>query len=108
MELLSPEFQHKDLRRTLTQLITDDIKQVNLYEAKKDAILGNHYHKDTTEYFYIIRGSVTYNDCEVINPGMMFKVSPPEKHLIRCLTDVKLMTFLTKPYDKKEPDLWTK
>ena len=106
MEILSHEFQHTDERRRLTQILTEDIKQVNVYEAKKDAHLGNHFHKDTIEYFYILKGTVTYNDNEVINPGTLFKVSPFEKHTLRCMTNVKMMTFLTKAYTDKEPDLW--
>lgn len=108
MEILLPEFQHTDSRRRLIQLLTGDIKQVNLYEAKKDATLGNHYHKDTVEYFYILKGTATYNDKEVVNPGTLFKVSPEENHMIRCLTNVKMMTFLTVPFDKEKPDLWIK
>ena len=108
MELLQPEFENNDSRRKLLQLLTNDIKQINVYEAQKDAVLGNHYHKDTTEYFYILKGSVSYNDKEVVNPGMLFKVSPPENHMIRCLTNVKMMTFLTKAYTKEDQDIWKK
>lgn len=108
MEFLQPEYKHEDSRRKLYQLLTDNIQQVNLYDAKKGACLGNHYHKDTTEYFYVVKGSVSYNDSQVVSAGQYFRVSPPENHMIRCLTPVKLMTFLTKPYTKEEPDIWTK
>lgn len=108
MEILQHEFQHTDSRRRLIQLLTGDIKQVNVYEAKKDAILGNHFHKETTEYFYILKGTATYNDKIALNPGTLFIVKPEENHMIRCLSNVKMMTFLTKPYTKEEPDIWKK
>lgn len=108
MEILQHEFQHTDSRRRLTQLVTGDIKQVNVYEAKKDAVLGNHFHKETTEYFYVLKGTIIYNDGLVINPGTLFKVSPEENHTIRCMTNVKMMTFLTKPYTEEDKDIWQK
>lgn len=106
MEIIPHEFQHVDARRRLTQILTEYIKQINVYEAKKDACLGNHFHKETIEYFYIINGTITYNDKEVVNPGTLFRVNPLEKHMIRCMTNVKMMTFLTKAYSEKDKDLW--
>lgn len=106
MKLISPEFVHEDTRRKLTQLFTADIKQVNIYEAKKDSNLGDHYHKETDEYFYILKGGVLYNNSRLLGKGDLFAVFPEEKHSIYCLTDVTFMTFLTKPFDKENPDLW--
>ena len=106
MRILQPEFEHKDGRRILTQLLTADIKQVNFYIAIKGASLGNHYHKSTTEYFYLIEGEIIYNDLSIVGPETLFVVEPNENHTLVCLTDVKLMTFLTKPYTREEPDIW--
>ena len=107
MEVLDIESQHTDTRRRIIQLLTADIKQVNVYEAKKDSCLGDHYHKDTTEYFYILKGTATYNDSIELSPGTLFKVSPPERHMIRCITNVKLMTFLTRPYTEEDSDIYS-
>lgn len=108
MKILAPEYQHTDTRRTLKQLFTADIKQVNIYDAKKGATLGNHYHKETTEFFYVVKGTVFYNKTSMINRGTTFVVYPPENHTLECMTDVTLMSFLDKPYDTKEPDIWKK
>jgi len=104
--LLEEEFKHVDSRRTLYQLLTRDIKQVNLYEAKKGAILGNHFHKETDEYFYLISGKIYYNESRILEPGDLFVVFPEENHVLECCTDVKLMSFLTKAYSKENPDQW--
>jgi len=108
VKLLEPEFEHSDSRRTLTQLFTAPINQVNFYNAKKGAILGDHFHKETIEYFYVTKGTLLYNNERVINRGTTFVVEPQENHILECLTDVQLMTFLTKPFDKEKPDLWKK
>lgn len=106
MRQLAEEFRHEDGRRTLIQLFTADVKQVNIYLAKKGSILGEHYHKETDEFFYIVHGSILYNDQKILETGDAFVVYPQEAHRIECLTDTKLMTFLTKPFDQEKPDLW--
>lgn len=109
MEFLKPEFISDDGRRILKQLFTAPIAQVNVYEAKKGAILGNHFHKDTIEYFYVIKGTILYNEHTMFYRGDLFKVSPPEHHTIEIVSsEASFMTFLTKPYDQKEPDVWEK
>lgn len=115
MKLLNPEFKHSDDRRTITQLFTGWVEQVNTYEAKKGSTLGNHYHKHTIEYFYILKGTATvYLEdtvthsawSQVIRSGDLFVVHPYEFHTIDCLTDVEMMTFLSMPYDKDKPDIY--
>lgn len=108
MNVLDNEFEHQDERRKITQLFTANVKQVNFYEAKKGAVLGNHYHKETTEYFFVVDGSINYNGTSFHGQGTTFVVYPQENHQITCMTDVKLMTFLTKPFSQEEPDLWKK
>ena len=108
MKLLDPEFKHQDARRTLVQLFTAPVNQVNFYDAKKGAILGDHFHKETVEYFYVTKGTLLYNNERIINRGTAFVVEPEENHTLECMTDVQLMTFLTKPFDKENPDLCKK
>lgn len=108
MRILETEFRHTDPRRTLNQLLTADIKQINLYEAQEGSILGDHFHKQTTEYFYLLQGTVIYNNQMTIDEGTMFVVYPEENHTLTCLTYVKLMSFLTKPYSEDDPDIWKK
>lgn len=108
MNILEPEFCHKDNRRKLTQLFTKDIKQVNYYQAKRGASLGDHYHKETIEIFLITKGSLIYNDSKVFSKGDLFSVYPEENHKLECLTDVDLVSFLTRPYSKESTDIWKK
>ena len=106
MKFLKPEFEHKDNRRTLTQLLTTDIKQVNVYDANHGAELGNHFHKETIEYFYIVRGTLEYNSNKIVKKGDLFYPDLGERHTVKVLSDkATFMTFLTKPYNKQEPDI---
>lgn len=110
MKILSAEFTHKDHRRSLSQLLTADFKQINLYEANKKAILGNHYHKVTYEYFYILKGSFLLDinkKSQIVSRGTFFVVEPGERHTLECLSVTgSFFTFLTKPYSKEETDTY--
>lgn len=104
MRVLIPEDIHSDERRTITQLFTVDIKQVNLFEVQPGVELGNHYHKDTIEYFYVLEGKLKSNN-KIMSAGDLFVYYPQENHKIKTITLTKFMTFLTKPFDKLNPDL---
>lgn len=106
MQILQPEFANGDKRRLLTQLLTEPIQQVNHYAAKKGAVLGNHFHKKTVEFFYIIKGTLLYNNLTTLTKGQLFVVDPGEVHWLKCLTDVKMFTFLTKAYNPDDPDIF--
>jgi len=108
VKLLDPEYVHEDNRRTLTQLFTDNIKQVNHYHADGGSVLGNHYHKETTEYFYVVKGNILYNEKAVLTKGDCFVVYPQENHKLECIGEVELISFLTKPYTEEDPDIWQK
>lgn len=106
LQILKPEFVHADGRRSLKQLVTEDIKQVNHYEAVKGSVLGNHFHKLTREFFYIVKGSILYNHLKILNRNTLFMVEPDEFHSIKCLTEVNMLTFLTKAYTPDDPDIF--
>lgn len=108
MERLQPLKISRDGRRILTNLLKTDIKDINFYEASKGALLGNHLHKNTTEYFFITKGTclVTSGDKrEIVNRKNLFAIKPNTKHSIECLTDVAFLTFLSEPFDESAPDL---
>ena len=109
MEYLKPEFISENNRRTLKQLFTSPIAQVNSYHAKKGAVLGNHYHKETTEYFYITKGTILYNSEKIFYKGDLFRVSPPERHTLEIISpEATFLSFLTRPYTKEHTDIWKK
>ena len=106
MKPLNPEFVHEDSRRKLVQLLTADIKQVNVYEANHGVELGHHFHKETIEYFYVVRGTLEYNNKVIMKKGDIFYPAIGEMHTVKVISDkATFMTFLTKPYDNERPDI---
>ena len=57
-ERLTPDFSHCDDRGILHQLVHEDCEQVNVLITHADVVRGGHYHKESTETFYVVTGSV--------------------------------------------------
>ena len=110
MKLLAPELVHKDSRRSLSQLVTADLKQINIYATFKGELLGNHYHKETYEYFLIIKGSFEVDISGkryVVKSQDFFVVEPLDKHTLKCLSPQgAFLTFLTRPYRMTDTDTY--
>jgi dTDP-4-dehydrorhamnose 3,5-epimerase-like enzyme len=112
-----PEFEHIDDRREFRQILTEDIKQINHYKARNGAILGNHYHIETGEYFFVLYGSLFIRWCKgskfssfvstnIINEGDVLLIPPEHFHSVTCLKNTEFMTFLTVAHDTQNPDIW--
>lgn len=83
IEKLKTDFEFKDERGTLTQLVRRGYSQVNVITSKGGMLRGGHYHKLNTEAFFIVSGS-----CKVtaqkgkekeefeFHTGNFFRVSP--------------------------------
>jgi len=55
-EKLKPVFEDK--RGKIFDLIEDPISHIGLITFKKGAIRGNHYHKKSTQFTYVIDGKI--------------------------------------------------
>lgn len=108
MELLTAVSKTQDDRRRITHLLRSDVKDINFYEAKKGAILGNHFHTHTNEYFFITKGSCIVT-CgkkkQIAMKNSLFLIKSHIPHSIECVTDLNFLTFLSEPYDYGNPDI---
>ena len=68
IEYLKTDFEFKDDRGTITQLVHDNWKQVNYITTKAGVERGNHYHKNNEEAFFVISGAFDLT-LEDINSG---------------------------------------
>ena len=72
MELrrITPAFT--DVRGAISDiLVKTPIDHVGLLESKRGAIRGNHYHAQTTQYLYVVKGSLTYFSAMEVEQGRM-------------------------------------
>ncbi len=106
--LLTVDFDFKDDRGKLTQLFHSGYSQVNVLETKKGVIRGGHFHKNTIEIFYIVRGKIkvkfsTNNEIEyaTFSDGDFFQVFTNVVHEMEFLDN----TIMIAAYDKPIEDI---
>lgn len=100
------DFKHIDNRGSLTQLIHDGFKQINVLESKKGVERGSHFHKRSTEAFYIINGSVevtlwdkTSKETVVFGKGDFFVINPFVLHNMLFLEDCLMVQMYDEPVE---------
>lgn len=99
-----PDFS--DERGQITDIIENQpVDSLTLLTTKKDAIRGNHYHKETTQYLYILEGSCNYYSqlegeaakVEIAVKGDLIISPPLERHAFEALQDSVFLAFCHGP-----------
>ena len=110
------DFQHNDERGSLSQLIHDGFKQINVLESKKGVERGSHFHKESVEAFYVISGSVKVilwdkNKKEevIFSKGDFFEIHPFVLHNMLFLSDCLMVQMYDIPVEKEDgkKDIYT-
>jgi quercetin dioxygenase-like cupin family protein len=108
---LEPEKVITDERRRIVQILTKDIKQINICTPKPGVVLGNHYHKENTEYIFVITGHVCLEiegKSELLFPGSLAEIPVNQNHCITCTENTNYLIFHTKEFNENIPDIWAK
>lgn len=102
MRFEKPEVVFKDGRGEITDILKKEtIEYVTLVKSLKGSTRGNHYHKETHQFNYIVEGKVkllTQKPGEKVNATIMGKgdltvTEPNESHAIVALEDSLIMVF---------------
>lgn len=96
LKCIKTDFEHSDERGTITQLIHNGYKQINVITSKKGTFRGGHYHKKNSEAFYIISGSlkVHVNDDDYsFKAGDFFGIEPGDMHAFQFEEDTILVSM---------------
>lgn len=107
-------FEHIDDRGTFCELHRGgNWQEINSSTVNNGYARGGHYHKKTEELILVVSGKCEFKTidmrnknenvfvCEA-NEGVI--VYPFEKHFVNALEDSKLISLLSMPYDKNNPD----
>lgn len=106
---LSVSFQ--DERGKIIDLVeNEEINAVTIITFKQGSIRGNHYHKQTIQWNYIISGKiklVTQNPSEgifdtILEIGECAVTYPNERHALLALEDSELLVLTKGPRGGKE------
>ena len=102
----------KDQRGIIKDIIQEDINSVTYITIKKGKIRGNHYHKKTTQWNFIISGSVNLfykkNILSKTTKRVLLKKNdlavcyPNEPHAFKSLKNCELVVFTKGPRKGKE------
>jgi len=93
-----------DARGEITDIVENvSFDSLTLITSARGAVRGNHFHKETTQYTYILSGSCRYysqKPGEAVEQATVGKgdlvVSPPS-HAFEALEDSELLAFCKGP-----------
>ncbi|WP_417542762.1 cupin domain-containing protein [Methylophaga thalassica] len=114
MKILSPYQTFEDERGCLLGLLNhSEWQEINFLETRAGNQRGNHYHKNTREFFFIIEGR---GEIEIISESQgkevhefksldMFIIEPMEIHTFYCHENTKWINALTLKFDADNPDI---
>lgn len=80
-------------------LVKEKIDFVTIIFNKKNSVRGNHYHKETVQYLYVLEGSILVAskfegkeiEKKILTEGDLLLNEPFEWHAIKSIEDSKLL-----------------
>lgn len=108
-ERLHVDFEHEDARGKLSQLVHGGFSQVNVLETKAGVRRGGHYHKVSTEVFFVVCGSVEVvlknesgEQAEIFGKGDFFMLSPFTVHSMYFPEDCVMVVLYDTPVEASD------
>lgn len=105
---LNPEFSYIDNRGSLTQLVHEGYTQINVVISEAGVLRGNHYHKQSTEAFYVVNGAVVVSlsresqkEKVTFRCGDFFQIEPYTLHSMYYPEDTILVVLYDKPVERE-------
>ena len=110
MKKINLKTNFKDDRGIIIDILENEkINAITYITIKKNKIRGNHYHKKTFQWNYIISGKMKLitkkNNIKKIitlKPGQLALTVPNEYHALVGITDCKVLVFTKGPRGGKE------
>ncbi len=102
------DFQYKDARGSLVQLVNGGFAQINVLESSNGATRGTHYHKRAVEAFYVVNGSVEVRLWNMeteekvsFQKGDFFEIRPFVLHNMYFPEDCLMVQMYDKPVENE-------
>jgi len=96
MEIQQKPVNFEDERGSIRDILThDSIQHLTVITSKKGAVRGHHYHKETTQYEYVVSGSLKILSqkpgeevvATIAGPDSLISHDPMEAHALIALED---------------------
>lgn len=102
-----PIYKHEDNRRTLIEWIADfPIRMCKVLIVKEDSELGNHYHNNKIDNFFLLRGEGEYkfgdSDWIPLHQDDCLRADAGVAHTFRLKAGSVLLEASSTPYVKED------
>ena len=110
MRKLKQKIIHRDNRGLIIDLLEKKINSITFITQKKGKIRGNHYHKKTIQWNYLLKGKILLVAQKknssikkiILNVGDIVVTEKNEKHAIKALKNSEFLVFTQGPRGGKD------
>ena len=111
MKKIKSKINFKDARGKIVDLLEKkNINAVTFITQKKEKIRGNHYHKKTIQWNYLLKGKIIIyaklknkkTTTITLKPGDLVVTNKNESHAIKAIKDSEFLVFTQGPRGGKE------
>jgi|TARA_B110000027_G_C15940714_1_gene221129 quercetin dioxygenase-like cupin family protein len=111
MKKIKLKVNHKDDRGSIIDLLEKkNINAITLITQKKGKVRGNHYHKKTIQWNYLLNGKIKIyakkknkkNSTIVLKKGDLVVTDKNEAHAIEAIVNSQFLVFTQGPRGGKE------
>lgn len=96
----------EDGRGTIIDIVEkENIESVTIITSKKGTIRGNHYHKETVQYTYVLKGTLKFYtqmpdeevETAIVKAGDLVLTPPVERHAVFAVEDSECLILTRGP-----------
>ncbi len=111
MQKIKLKYNHKDNRGYIKDLLENKkINSITLISQKRGKIRGNHFHKKTIQWNYLLSGKIIIYakkkgqgvKKKILNKGDLVVTLKNESHAIKALKNSEFLVFTQGPRGGKE------
>ena len=102
MKVIHKKSVFEDARGQIIDILENEpIEYVTIISSKKGMVRGNHYHKESVQYTYVLKGSLKIVsqmpgqevETTIIKPGDLVFTPPLERHTLVAQEDSEFLVL---------------
>ena len=114
--IVTPGFERRDERGVFREILNGFAAQTLVMGTMRSgAVMGNHFHRQTRVFFYLVRGEAAIRTIDVeTGERDSFRLSeqqgvflePGQSHAILFAAESEFVMLKSRPYDPADPDTY--
>jgi quercetin dioxygenase-like cupin family protein len=110
MNVRHVENAFEDARGSIADILEDEtIEHVSVLTTVKGSVRGNHYHRETNQWLYIVSGALQYAirnadgiSSGIVRTGDVLHTGPMESHALVAIEDTTMVVMTRGPRGGRE------